>query len=443
MDNAREIATKVLYQVFYNKAYSNIVLGHELNNSNLSDKDKALVTEIVYGTIKYKYSIDKILKKFLEKNFDKVDKFLLNVLRITIYQIRYLDKVPDFAAVNEAVNLTKKNLSLGASKVANGVLRNYLRNKEDNYCSEGNVFEELAFKHSYPQWLVKLFLDQYGREFGEKILVGLNERPSVTVRVNSMQQDYEEVLESLEANGYTIEEGSVCPEAIKIVKGRNIEENPLFKQGLITVQDESAMLVAPSMDIEESITVLDLCSAPGGKTTHIGELMNNTGEILAFDIYDHKLELIKENTNRLGLTNITLNLLDATKYQEELYEKADRVLIDVPCSGLGIIRKKPEIKYNKNLKELKTITKIQREIMKNAKEYVKVNGKIIYSTCTLNKEENEENIKWFLKEYPNFNIEPLYFGEAENIIYHEEGYVTILPNAHMDGFFIAKIRKDK
>ncbi|MEG0772262.1 16S rRNA (cytosine(967)-C(5))-methyltransferase RsmB [Clostridium sp.] len=443
MDNAREIATKVLYQVFYNKAYSNIVLGHELNNSNLSDKDKAFVTEIVYGTIKYKYSIDKILKKFLEKNFDKVDKFLLNVLRITIYQIRYLDKVPDFAAVNEAVNLTKKKLSLGASKVANGVLRNYLRNKESNYCSEGNVFEELAFKHSYPQWLVKLFLDQYGSEFGEKILVGLNERPSVTVRVNSMQKDYEEVLESLEANGYTIEEGAVCPEAIKIVKGRNIEENPLFKQGLITVQDESAMLVAPSMDIEEDITVLDLCSAPGGKTTHIGELMNNTGEILAFDIYDHKLELIKDNTNRLGLTNITLNLLDATKYQEELYEKADRVLIDVPCSGLGIIRKKPEIKYNKNLKELKTITKIQREIMKNAKEYVKLNGKVIYSTCTLNKDENEENIKWFLKEYPNFSIEPLYFGEAENIIYHEEGYVTILPNSHMDGFFIAKIRKNK
>lgn len=443
MDNAREIATNILYQVFYNKAYSNIVLGHELNKSNLSDKDKSLVTEIVYGTIKYKYSIDKILKKFLDKKFDKTDKFILNILRITIYQIRYLDKIPDFAAVNEAVNLTKNKLSLGASKLVNGVLRNYLRNKEANYWNEENINEELAFKFSYPQWLVKLFIEQYGREVGEKILIGLNERPSVTVRVNSIKKDYEEVFTELKDSGYTVEEGYVCPEAIKIVKGRNIEENPLFIQGNITVQDESAMLVAPSMDVKEGVTVLDLCSAPGGKTTHIGELMNNTGKILAFDIYDHKLELIKENTNRLGLKNINVDLLDATTFQPELSEKADRVLIDVPCSGLGIIRKKPEIKYNKNLKELGTITKIQREIMKNAKEYVKKQGIILYSTCTLNKEENEENIKWFIKEHPNFKVEPLYFGNAENIMYHEDGYVTILPNEHMDGFFIAKIRRDK
>ncbi len=444
MDNARKIAVDVLNEVFYNKAYSSIVLGNMLNSSSLEQKDKGLVTEIVYGTIKYKYTIDKILKGFLKNNFDKTDRFLLNVLRITIYQIRYLDKVPEFAAVNEAVNLVKKYVSLGASKVANGVLRNYLRNKEEEvYWKEGNIFEELAFKYSFPQWMVKLFNEQYGMEVCEKILSGLNQRPDITVRVNSTKGDYEEVFNKLEEHGYQIEEGYVCPEAIKIIRGRSIEENPLFKDGYITVQDESAMLVAPTMDVEENSTILDLCSAPGGKTTHIGELMNNTGKVLAFDIYEHKLRLIEENTERLGLSNISLSILDATKYEESLSEKADSVLIDVPCSGLGIIRKKPEIKYNKNAKELQEIVKIQRKIMTNAAKYVKEQGVILYSTCTLNKEENEENIKWFISKNPEFTVEKVYFGKSDNIIYHEEGFATILPNSYMDGFFVAKIRRNK
>ena len=441
MDNARKIATDILVEVFEKKAYSNIVLGYELNKSNLNEKDKALVTEVVYGTIKYKYSIDKILKHFLEKNFEKTDKFILNLLRITIYQIRYLDKVPEFAAVNEAVNIAKKKVSLGASKLVNGVVRNYIRNKNLQYWKEGSIFEELAFKYSYPQWIIKLFVEQYDLEICEKILSGLNERPGVTVRVNSFKGNYEDVFAELEKNSYTVEDGYVCPEAIKILKGRNIEENPLFKAGYITVQDESAMLVAPAMDLKENITVLDLCSAPGGKTTHIGELMNNTGTVFAYDIYTHKLELIKENINRLGLSNIELDILDATNFEEKLVNKGDRILIDVPCSGLGIIRKKPEIKYNKNIKELKEIVKIQRKIMENAAKYVKEKGVLLYSTCTLNKEENEGNIKWFLKEFPEFKLEPLYFGAVENIIYHKEGYVSILPNEYMDGFFIAKFIK--
>jgi len=217
MDNARKIATDILVEVFEKKAYSNIVLGYELNKSNLNEKDKALVTEIVYGTIKYKYSIDKILKYFLNKNFEKTDKFILNLLRITIYQIRYLDKIPEFAAVNEGVNIAKKTISLGASRLVNGVVRNYIRNKNLQYWKEGNIFEELAFKYSYPQWMVKLFISQYGQLEGEKILEGLNKRPSVTVRVNSTKGDFESVSQELEDNGYNIEEGVICPEAIRII----------------------------------------------------------------------------------------------------------------------------------------------------------------------------------------------------------------------------------
>ncbi|WP_346887253.1 16S rRNA (cytosine(967)-C(5))-methyltransferase RsmB [Clostridium sp. UBA1056] len=443
MISAREIAINTVMQVFENKAYSNIALNNNLRQCDLGDKDKALATELVYGTIKYRYAIDKILKSFLEKKFDKTDKYILNLLRVCIYQLRYLDKIPEFAAVNEGVNLAKAKVSVGASKLVNGVLRNYLRNRDKDYYNKENINEKLAFLYSYPQWMIKLFIDQYGEKIGEKILDGLNKRPAVTVRVNSTKGDFDQVFNEMEKNGYNVEEGVICPEAIRIVRGKSIEDNPLFKEGIITVQDESAMLVAPSMYLKERMTVLDLCSAPGGKTTHIAEIMNNTGIVKGFDIYEHKLELIRSNSERLGLRNIQLDILDATKECGELIENGDRVLIDVPCSGLGIIRKKPEIKYTKKEKELKSLITVQRDIMKNAAKYVKPNGVILYSTCTINKEENEENINWFLKNFRDFSIEPLNFGKMENLIYDEKGYVTVLPNEYMDGFFIAKIRRNK
>lgn len=443
MIGAREVAINTVMQVFENKAYSNIVLNNNLSQCNLADKDKALATELVYGTIKYRYAIDKILKTFLEKKFDKTDKYILNLLRVCIYQLRYLDKIPEFAAVNEGVNLAKANVSLGASKLVNGVLRNYLRNKNKDYYNKENINEKLAFSYSFPQWMVKLFIEQYGEIMGEKILDGLNKRPAVTVRVNSTKGDFEQVFHELEKNAYNVEEGAICPEAIRIVRGKSVEENPMFKRGAITVQDESAMLVAPSMDLKENMTVLDLCSAPGGKTTHIAEIMDNTGTVKAFDIYVHKLELIRSNSERLGLTNIELDILDATKECKELIEVGDRVLIDVPCSGIGIIRKKPEIKYTKKEKELKSLITVQREIMKNAAKYVKPDGIILYSTCTINKVENEGNINWFLNNFKDFSVEPLNFGQVENLIYDEKGCVTVLPNEYMDGFFIAKIRRNK
>jgi len=443
MIGAREVAINTVMQVFENKAYSNIALNNNLSQCNLGDKDKALATELVYGTIKYRYAIDKILKTFLEKKFDKTDKYILNLLRVCIYQLRYLDKIPEFAAVNEGVNLAKTNVSMGASKLVNGVLRSYLRNKNKDYYSKENINERLAFSYSFPQWMVKLFIEQYGEVVGERILDGLNKRPAVTVRVNSTKGDFEQVFHELEKNAYNVEEGSICPEAIRIVRGKSVEENPLFKKGAITVQDESAMLVAPSMDLKEHMTVLDLCSAPGGKTTHIAEIMDNTGIVKAFDIYDHKLELIRSNSERLGLTNIELDILDATKECKELIEVGDRVLIDVPCSGLGIIRKKPEIKYTKKEKELKSLITVQREIMKNAAKYVKPGGIILYSTCTINKTENQGNINWFLSSFKDFSVEPLNFGQVENLIYDEKGSVTVLPNEYMDGFFIAKIRRNK
>jgi len=440
--NSRELATQIVDNILNNGAFSNVILSQELNKSNLEDKDKALVTEIVYGTVKYKYTIDKILIHFLENGFDRLEPQILNILRTAIYQLRYLDKVPEFAAVNEAVNLAKDLVNIGASKLVNGVLRNYLRNSDDSkYYKAENPVEVLCFTYSFPKWMVELFIYQYGMETTEKILIGLNNVPEVTVRVNNLKISYEDAFKELTELGYNLKKGYVSPEAIKITKGRSIEKNPLFISGKITAQDESAMLVAASMDIKENQLVMDLCSAPGGKTTHISELMNNTGAVKAFDLHDYKINLVKQNSQRLGITNIEFEVMDATSYNTDYLNIADSVLVDVPCSGLGIIRKKPEIKWNKNNTETRGLKEIQKKIIINASQYVKTGGVLLYSTCTLNKKENEENIKYFLKKRSNFKLEPLYFGDFENILYSEEGYATILPNEAMDGFFIAKLRK--
>ncbi|MCB2307997.1 16S rRNA (cytosine(967)-C(5))-methyltransferase RsmB [Clostridium estertheticum] len=441
MSNSRLLAVTVIEKVLNDNAYSNIVLGLELNKSELSDKDKALVTEIVYGTLKYKYTIDKILQHFVKNGFDKLESFVLNILRISVYQIRYLDKVPSFATVNEAVNLTKKKSNIGASKLVNGVLRSYLRETEAKYYNGENDIERLCFEYSFTKALVKLFIKQYGPQKAEEILKGLNYKPDVTVRVNTLKLTYKEIWEKLVENGYNIEEGYASSEAIRIIKGKNIENNVLFNEGNITVQDESAMLTAPSMDLKLNMKVLDLCSAPGGKTTHIAELMKNTGKVLAFDVHKNKLSLIEESIKRIGIVNTTCEVQDATVFTKDLFEYADRVLIDVPCSGLGIIRKKPEIKWSKNVKDINNIIDIQRSIMDNASKYVKKGGVLVYSTCTLNKDENEGNIDWFIESHCEFKIEPLFFGEFDNIKYSDKGYVTIFPNEYMDGFFITKLIK--
>ncbi len=441
MNSSRLVAIVVVEKVINEGAYSNIVLGMELNKSELSDKDKALVTEIVYGTLKYKYTIDKILSSFVKKGFESLDSFVLNILRISIYQIRFLDKIPSFAVVNEAVNLTKKMSNAGAAQFVNGVLRNYLRDTSAVYYNEKNDVERLCFEYSFTKALVKLFIKQYGIVCAEEILRGLNQKPDVTVRVNNLKLTYEEIWEKLIQNGYNIEKGYVSPFAIRIIKGRNIENNLLFNEGSITVQDESAMLAATSMELLPNLEVLDLCSAPGGKTTHIAEIMRDTGHISAFDIHKNKLSLIKENLDRLGITNTTCDVIDATIYDPNLLDTADRVLIDVPCSGLGIIRKKPEIKWSKHIKNIENLVHIQRKIMDNASKYLKKGGVLVYSTCTLNKEENEGNIQWFIENHPEFQIQPISYGDFNNIIYSDSGYITILPNEYMDGFFIAKILK--
>ena len=435
--NSRNIALKILNRVFNEGAYSNLVLSNELNNSNLSDKDKALVTEIVYGTIRRKNSLDTLIASFV-RDIKMMDKRVLNILRIAMYQLKFLDKVPSYAACNEAVEQAKR-ISISSSKLVNGILRSYGKKGESGLVFKNKIYE-LAYTYSFEPWLIRLFIKQYGEEDAIRILNGLNLTPKVTVRVNSLKGDFDEVFEELEEFGYNVEEGYICPEAISIKGGKSVENNKVFNEGKITVQDESAMLVAPLLDIAPNETVLDLCSAPGGKTTHIAELLENTGKVLAFDLHENKLGLIEENCKRLGIENVKLKEMDATKIDVNLIGIGDKILLDVPCSGLGIIKRKPEIKWNKTREDLKEIVKVQREIMENAWQYLKQGGTMVYSTCTLNKEENEQNIEWFLNKHKNCKLEKVFIGNGDNLRY-ENGMLTVLPNEYMDGFFIAKLKK--
>lgn len=438
--NSRKLARQIVQRVLEEGAYSNIVLSNELNNNDISDKDKGLITEIVYGTLRRKKTLDIIIGNFV-KDIKIMDETVLNILRVAIYQIHFLDKIPEYAACNEAVEEAKE-VSLEASKLVNGILRSYIKDEKD-ITVPGNRIDELAYKFSMQPWMIRLFIKQYGEERTLRLMAGLNETPRLTVRINGTRCEYDDVYDRLEQLGYDIEDGYVCPEAISIRGGKGIENNELFNEGLITVQDESAMSVAPLLDLEEGDKVLDLCAAPGGKTTHIAELLNNTGEVLAFDLHESKLSLIKENVERLGLTNVKYSEMDATKLNAEYVASADKILIDVPCSGLGIIRKKPEIKWNKTRQQLKDLVPIQQEIISNAWEYLKPGGTLVYSTCTLNKEENEDNIKWFLSKYKDAKAEKIYLGNNSNFIYNQDGSLTILPNEYMDGFFVAKIKKVK
>ena len=387
--NSRKIIVEILDNVIKKGAYSNIEINKRFKNSNINDKDRGLITEVVYGTLKNKKTIDIILESFVSGVKD-IDEKVVNILRSAIYQIKYLDRIPSYAVVNESVNLAKIRAK-SLSSFVNGVLRNYLRNLDKDYKKGLTDMESLEYYFSFNSWMIKLFLKQYGKENGIKILKGLNETPYITVRTNILKTTREELLNFLLVEGYDVEKGYISDSAIMIKKGSSIEKNSLYTKGMFTVQDESAMLVSECLNLRYNDTVLDICSAPGTKGTHVSEILNNTGKVLAFDINTHKLKLIEDNAKRLGIFNIEVKLGDASKFNRQYLNSADKILLDVPCSGLGIIRKKPEIKWTKTLKDLKDIEKTQRVILENAWRYLKRGGEMIYSTCTLNKDENEEN----------------------------------------------------
>jgi 16S rRNA (cytosine967-C5)-methyltransferase len=344
-----------------------------------------------------------------------------------------MDKVPEFAAVNEAVKLVKIKEEKAAPLV-NGILRNILRNKgEFDNIGIKNKTKRLSIKYSHPEWFIRKFQALYGEDFVVELM-----------KINFLKINREELIEEFETEGFEVIEGGM--EESIILKGYSkIESSKQFNKGYFIFQDESSMLVARALDPKPEDRIIDLCSAPGGKTAHIASLMQNKGEILAFDIYRHKLELIDENAKKLGINIIKTSLGDATIYNEALFELGDRVLVDAPCSGLGLIRKKPEIRWNVTEADILELKKLQNMILNNASKYLKKGGILIYSTCTISEEENEEQIMEFLVGNPNFKLENIseYLPDKYKAEVSTEGFIKLFPNVHnCDGFFIARLRKE-
>lgn len=436
--NAREIAYKVLLDIEKNKNYSNMAINKHFKDVKLSNQDRGLATEIIYGVIENKYYIDYMIDKLSKVKTNKMEIYVKTLLRMGIYQIMFLNSISDYAAVNETVNLAKKKNSK-VSGFINGILRNVIRQKETiGSIKVKDDIDYLAIKYSYDKWMIRNWMIHFGREFTEELLEANSQRPSIYLRTNTLKITRDELIEKLEKQNIKASKVNVVDEAIKVENLKDIENNSLYKEGLFTVQDISSMLVGKVMNPKENSFVLDVCSAPGGKTTHMATLMNNTGQVVSRDIYEHKLKLIKASCKRLNLTNVDVEEYDAMKMDKDSIGKFDYVLADVPCSGLGIIRRKPEIKY-KEKEEFRDLPPIQKKILENASKYVKKGGTLIYSTCTIQDSENIDVINEFLQKNKNFELAPIDEVNVD-LDNQEKGYMKIYPNVHeMDGFFISKL----
>lgn len=429
-ESARAVALKVLQEIVENGAYSNIALNKELQVSRLSDADKALVTELVYGTVARKITLEWYLAHEI-KDRDQLDSWVYQLLMLSLYQILYLDRIPNHAVVNEAVNLAKRGR--GADKFVNAVLRAFLNKPLPDIASIKRKNKRLSVQYSAPVWLVTTLIEEYGHERAEAILASLFIRNKASVRVTDLS-NMEEIAQALGAEKSPIS-------SVGLVKSSgHFATSRAFKEGLITIQDETSQLVAPSLQLEGWEEVLDACAAPGGKTCHIASYLT-TGQVTALDLYDHKLKLIEENAQRLGVNKqIKTHKLDARQVGEVFGEnRFDKILVDAPCSGIGLIRRKPDIKYNKETADFEQLQKIQLSILDSVCQTLKKGGIITYSTCTIVRKENQEVIAKFLEAHPDFEQVSLTHQCADIV---QEGCIVITPEQYLtDGFFISQVRR--
>lgn len=445
MTNTRELALKILLSIEEDKVFSNIAL-NKMIPEEMDKRDVNFIRELVYGVVENKLYIDSIIRKASSIRIKKIHPSIMEILRMGIYQIVFMDKVPNSAAVNESVKLAKKRGNKGSIGFVNGVLRSISRSP-NKYISldEKDPVEYLAIKYSHPRYIVEEWLDKYGYDFTKDLLENNNKTPSLNIRVNSLKTNRDELRKKLEKKCLICAEGVLSKDALVIENPHNIIELEEFKDGLFTIQDESSMLVGQVLNPREGSLVLDMCSAPGGKATHLAQLMNNKGKVIARDIHDHKISLIEENVKRLGTDIVTAELYDALELDEGLRGKVDYCLIDAPCSGLGLIRRKPEIKWNRMKSHIDELMELQYKILSVGKNYIKDGGVLLYSTCTIFHGENLSMVEKFLKENKEFSLTPIREIDEKFDTFKtlNKGYIQLFPHIHgTDGFFIAKMIKE-
>ncbi|HHU49758.1 MAG: 16S rRNA (cytosine(967)-C(5))-methyltransferase RsmB [Caldicoprobacterales bacterium] len=439
----RLAALQVLKEVNKDGRYANISLKENLRNRSLTGRDAAFTTQLVYGCLEKQITIDYYLRKLA--NLKRVNPWIENILRLGAYQILFMDGVPDFAACNEAVKLCKAHGLYALKGFVNGILRNIARKKEKLMQPDPNLStaENLSLLYSYPQWLVEKWIKDYGQVLAEDIMKPINAGNMTTIRVNTMKTSKEVLRDELLSLGLEVYNGLHVSESLRVSNGGDVGESVLFQSGCFTVQGESSMLVSHIVDPQPGETILDACSSPGGKAIHMAELMNGQGRVVAWDIHAHRVDLIKVNCLRMGAEIVEPSLVDASVPDSAWNDQFDRVLIDAPCSGLGIVHKKPDIKLNISQEALQELPELQAKILSACRSYVKPGGVLVYSTCTINPAENEEIIRAFLANNPEYYLEDVLSIVPDSL--HsavQNRLIQLIPSRHgIDGFFIARMRR--
>lgn len=441
----RQLATEILVKVDMRKAYAGILVDHNLKSTALSERDRALLTELVYGTLRWRGHIDSRLGRQLRRSLIRTNPFLRNLLRVTLYQLLFLDKIPTYAAVNEAVDIAKHFRSARDAAFVNAVLRNFLRALENTGEAQPNTVSiALAARESHPEWLVQEWLDYFGIEEAEALMRANNERSPLVLRVNSRRVTREALLGLLKKSGISAVPTRFSPQGVWVRDGSAVDQIPGFDEGLFQVQGEASQLIAHLLSPRPGERILDACAAPGGKTTHLTELMEDSGHLTALDKSESGLEKIRENAARLGLSSINIARTDVTQeIMGTLCGPYDRILIDAPCSGLGTLRSHPEIKWHRAKNDIDRLRRLQSKIVNRLAPCLKRGGVLVYSTCTLTRAENEQVTRSFLESHKEFELEDAasYLPEQARTLVRGS-YFMALPHRHnTDGFFAARMRK--
>ncbi len=445
--NIRELALDILLQVMDKGEYCDKALHQTLQKyAFLERRDRAFLTRLTEGTVERCIELDYVIDRYSKTPVAKMKPAIREILRMSVYQILYMDQVPDSAACNEAVKLAVARKLTPLKGFVNGVLRNVARFRDDVvYPSrKKNIVRHFSVWYSMPEWIVSHFLDRYGENRTEKILQSfLNEDRETTVRCNLTQCSREEIVKSLKAQDVTVSDGVFFSYALRLSDYGRLDQLETFEKGWIQVQDESSMLVGHLASVDTQSTVIDVCAAPGGKSLHLADKMKAQGRIFACDISEEKVSLIRQNLIRTGIHNVKLKKSDATVLREEWIETADVVIADLPCSGLGVIGKKCDIKYKTKPQDIQSLAAKQRKILSVVSQYVKPGGTLIFSTCTIAQEENEDNASWIQRQLP---FEPVSIEEQLPEVLKGQtggqGMIQILPDtAGTDGFFVSVFRK--
>ncbi|MEW6662654.1 MAG: 16S rRNA (cytosine(967)-C(5))-methyltransferase RsmB [Bacillota bacterium] len=447
---ARKTALKVLHEIDQGEAYANIALKRVLDAKEWTKLDRGFITEIIYGVVRNQKTLDWVLEQQTRRPLAKTTAWVRNILRMAAYQILFMDKVPPSAATHQAVELAKRYGHPGSVGFVNGVLRQLIR--EHDKLKYPDLDQEpvrhISIKYSHPEWLVERWLQRFGVDNTIALCQIDNQPAPVTLRTNTLKTSRDELIAVLADEGVTAEPGSLTPESIRVTGLDHVEGLPSFVAGLFLVQDEASQLVGHVLRPQPEQFVLDVCAAPGTKTTHLAQLMQNKGRVIAWDVHPHKIALIEGNCRRLGITIVIASEGDARELPHDLMGKVDALLLDVPCSGTGVLRRRADSRWRKSPEAILSLQQLQREILTGSVPGLKPGGILVYSTCSIEQEENLDNIQWTLQQFPELKLQPLTpylpngFFRKEDLETAAQGYLQLLPHVHgTDGFFVARMQR--